>query len=138
MQFIRLNGSIIFFAVLWLIAFVVCKYLFLLKPSKQVFMVNFGSDFLQFKIIHSFWSSLLYIIINLTTNNLIIFISFGFALVFFLAVCARRYMLWKLMGESSPFFFWRIAAGLLLPLIGFANELLVTLLLVCSLTVAIW
>jgi hypothetical protein len=47
------------------------------------------------KILHSFWSSLVFILINYSSTNFSVFITFAFAFLLFLATLARRYVIWK-------------------------------------------
>jgi len=46
MDFIRLNGSIISFIVIWAIIYLVCKYFFSFRDSRLDFMIRFGCDLL--------------------------------------------------------------------------------------------
>ena len=64
MDFIRLMGSIIFFAAFILITYVICKFLIKVKDSKLNFMIRLSVDLMEVKVLHSFWTSLLYIIAN--------------------------------------------------------------------------
>jgi hypothetical protein len=44
MDFIRLNGSVLFFAVIWAVVIFVSAYLFRVKENRVKYMVAFGLD----------------------------------------------------------------------------------------------
>jgi hypothetical protein len=95
MDFIRLNGSVLLFAVVWTVVVLVSKYLFKVKENRLKYMVTFGIDIMEVKILHSFWSSLVFILINYSSTNFSVFVTFAFAYVLFLSILARRYAIWK-------------------------------------------
>ena len=64
MDFVRLMGSIIFFGVIVMVVYCVCKFLLGVKESRLDFVLRLAIDLMEVKIFHSFWSSLLYIIAN--------------------------------------------------------------------------
>ena len=138
MDFIRLNGSVLFFAVIWAVVILVATYLFKVKENRVKYMVAFGSDLMQVKIMHSFWSSLIFVIINHNTTNFSVFITFAFAFLIFLAIIARRYAIWKDEKDISPFFFWRLAATLLICFISLSNELVISLIFCLAVGATIW
>jgi hypothetical protein len=138
MDFIRLNGSVLFFAVLWTFVIIIAKYLFKIKESRLSYMVAFGVDLMEVKILHSFWSSLLFIIVNLSSTNFSVFATFAFAFVIFLAVAARRYAILKETKDISPLFVWRTLATLLICFISLANELLITLIFCLAVGISLW
>lgn len=138
MDFIRLNGSILFFAAIWGCVIIITKFLFQPSEKKIAYMIHFGLDLTQVKILHSFWSAVFYVIINYKATNFSVFVSFSFAILLFLAILSRRYIIWKQQNELSPFFLWRVVASLLICLISLANELLVAMIFVAAIVVAIW
>lgn len=85
------------------------------------------------KILHSFWSSFIYIIVNAKESE------FGLIAVFLLALClvvalvARRYTLYRETKDFSYLFAWRVVGTLLICCIALANELLLGLVLVAGL-----
>lgn len=121
MDFIRLNGSVLFFAAIWTIVVIISKYLIKVKENRLTYMIAFGLDLMEVKILHSFWSSLLFIIINYTVTNFSVFITFAFAFLLFSAMVARRYALWKETNDISPFFVWRALVTLLICFISLSN-----------------
>lgn len=138
MDFIRLNGSVILFGVIWAFALLISKCLFGIRQSQINYMVKFGSDIMEVKILHSFWSSLLFLIVNYNSSNYIIFITFCFACLFFIAVLGRRYTLWLDTKDVSPFFIWRMICTLLICFVSLANELLIGLIFVVSVVIVLW
>jgi hypothetical protein len=138
MDFIRLNGSVLFFAVLWTFVIIIAKYLFKIKESRLAYMVAFGVDLMEVKILHSFWSSLLFIIVNFSSTNFSVFATFAFAFIIFLAVAARRYAIWKETKDISLLFVWRTLATLLICFISLANELLITLIFCLAVGISLW
>lgn len=138
MDFIRLNGSVILFGVIWAFALLISKCLFGIRQSQINYMVKFGSDIMEVKILHSFWSSLLFLIVNYNSSNYIIFITFCFASLFFIAVLGRRYTLWLDTKDVSPFFIWRMICTLLICFVSLANELLIGLIFVVSVVIVLW
>jgi hypothetical protein len=138
MDFIRLNGSVLFFALLWSFIIIIGKFLFSISEKKISLMINFGLDLIEVKILHSFWSAIIYVIINYKAANISIFISFSFAIMSFLAILSRRYIFWKEDNEISPFFIWRLVSSLLISLLSLANELVVACIFTVALLIAIW
>ena len=138
MDFIRLMGSIIFFGVVMLAVYLICCYLFKLKQSRLDFIARFSFDLMEIKIFHSFWSSLLYIIVNYRATEFGMFIIFVLALCFLGGIIARRYSIWKDSKDLSPLFFWRAAGTLLICFVALANELIVSLLLLVGIGITMW
>lgn len=44
MDFIRLNGSVLFFGLVWTIIIIIAKYLFRIKENRISYMITFGID----------------------------------------------------------------------------------------------
>jgi hypothetical protein len=64
MDFVRLVGSIILFGVVMLVVYLIARCLLKVKQSKLDFITRFGIDLLEVKVMHSFWTSFIYIVIN--------------------------------------------------------------------------
>lgn len=92
MDFMRLNGSVLLFSAIWIIVVVIAKYLFTAKEKNISYLVTFGIDLVEVKVLHSFWSAVIYVIINYKSSNFNVFISFSFAFMLFLAILSRRYI----------------------------------------------
>lgn len=92
MDFMRLNGSVLFFAAIWGLVVIIAKYLFNVKEKNVAYIITFGVDLVEVKVLHSFWSAIIYNIINYKSSNFSVFISFSFAIILFLAILSRRYI----------------------------------------------
>ena len=92
MDFMRLNGSVLFFAAIWGLVVIIAKYLFKVKEKNVAYIITFGVDLVEVKVLHSFWSAIIYNIINYKSSNFSVFISFSFAIILFLAILSRRYI----------------------------------------------
>jgi hypothetical protein len=133
MDFIRLNGSVLFFGILWGAIILISKYLIKAKESRVRYMINFGIDLMEVKILHSFWSALIFVVINYNMTNFSIFATFLFALLLFSAINGRRYSIWRETKDVSPLYLWRVVGTLLFCFVSLANELLITLIFCTSL-----
>jgi hypothetical protein len=121
MDFIRLNGSVLLFGVVWAVVVLISKYLIEMRESRLNYMVRFGVDLVEVKILHSFWSALLFVVINYNATNFSVFVTFLFAFILFLAVLGRRYAAWVSEKDISPLFIWRLFSTLLICFISLAN-----------------
>jgi len=64
MDFIRLNGSVLFFGLVWGCVWVAARWLFRVGESRLSFLTRFGLDLMEVKVLHSFWSAVLLVIVN--------------------------------------------------------------------------
>lgn len=90
-----MNGSMIFFSILWVVIIFISKYLLKVSAERSDYMVKFGLDLAEVKLLHSFWSGLLFVVLNYRSSNFPLYVTFGFALVGGMIVVARRWLIWK-------------------------------------------
>lgn len=138
MDFIRLNGSVIFFGVVWGVVIAASKYLVKARDELVDLLITFGFDIMEVKVLHSFWSAAIFVAINYKSTNFSISLTFGFALAVFLGMMSRKYLSWKTEKSVSPFLVWRLVGTLLICLISLAPELLINLILSLSFVVMVW
>jgi hypothetical protein len=132
MDFVRLMGSIILFGVFMLCVYLVCRFLIGVKQSRLDFVVRLAIDLIEVKVLHSFWSALLFIVANYQATEFSIFVTFILAIVFLGGIIGRRYSIYKETGDFGPFFFWRAAATLTICFVAMANEVVVSVLVVLA------
>lgn len=138
MDFIRLMGSIILLGVVMLIIYLIARYLLKVKPWRLNLIANLGVDLMEIKIFHSFWTALIYIIVNFRTAQFGMFLLFLLAVWMVAAVIGRSYKAWRDNDNWSPLIFWRCFATLLICLLSLANELLMSLLILVAMGVTLW
>jgi hypothetical protein len=95
MDFIRLMGSVLLFGLLSLVTYAVCRFVLKFKEHRLDYMSKLCIDLMEVKILHSFWSSLLYVASNYQKTEFGMFIVFIFAIIFKGALIGRRYSIWK-------------------------------------------
>jgi len=95
-------------------------------------------DLMEVKILHSFWSSLLYVISNYQKNEFGMYMIFIFAIIFLGALIGRRYSIWKETQDFSPFFVWRMLSTFVICFVALANEIVISVLVIVSLIVTLW
>jgi hypothetical protein len=135
MDFLRLGGSIFTFALIWVALYAVLRWLFRAGDSALAYLVRVGCDLMEVKVMHSVWSALLSVVANLYAADLPIFISLGVGCLCLGGLSLRRVVVEGVLG---PFWWWRMAATLLLVVLPLANELTLSLLLATALGVGIW
>ena len=138
MDFIRLMGSVLFFGVLSLLVYVVCRFVLNFKEHRLDYFSKLCIDLMEVKILHSFWSSLLYIVSNYQKTSFGMYMIFIFATIFLGALIGRRYSIWKETKDFSPFFIWRALSTLLICFVAMANEIVISILVIVSLVIILW
>lgn len=138
MDFIRLMGSIFLFGILMLVIYLIAKFLLKLKEWRLNLIANLAVDLMEVKIFHSFWTALLYIVVNYQTAQFDMFLLFVLAVWMVAAVIGRSYKAWKGNDNWSPLIFWRCFAPLLICLLSLANELIISLLILLAMSVTMW
>jgi len=138
MDFIRLMGSVLFFGVISLVVYVICRFVLNFKEHRLDYMSKLCIDLMEVKILHSFWSSLLYVISNYQKNEFGMYMIFIFAIIFLGALIGRRYSIWKETQDFSPFFVWRMLSTFVICFVALANEIVISVLVIVSLIVTLW
>lgn len=120
MDFLRFMGAIILFFLLWVVILLVAKFLLKINQKSFQWLVRFGLDLIEVKILHSFWSSLIFLIVNGTSSaNFVIYVTHACSYFFLTLLIIKRWMIWKAYRSVSLFFLWRIVVTLLVCLAQF-------------------
>lgn len=90
MDFIRFMGSILSFLVLWSTVLLAAKFLFRVQDPTWKYLTNFGMDITEIKILHSFWSSLIYAILNANSPTFTIYLTQGASYLFVGLIIGRH------------------------------------------------
>lgn len=132
MDFIRMIGSILVFIAVWVLLIVVLKVFFIKNLLTLGWLVRLGMDFIEIKILHSFWNSLLFTIVISPQNNIYILWLHLFSYVFMGFTVFRYYKIYQESGSISYPFLWRVIATLLLSIAVYQQMVLLIILSLLS------
>jgi hypothetical protein len=128
MDFIRMIGSILLLIALLILVIIVLKIFVTENTTLLGWLIKVGMDVVEIKIIHSFWNSLIFTIMNSTQDNLYIFWVHLFSYTFIGLVGFRYYKTYQSTGEINYSFLWRLLSTLLLSISVF-NKMIVFIIL---------
>lgn len=132
MDFIRMIGSILVFVAVWSIFIVVLKVFFIKNTSILGWLLRLGMDLIEVKILHSFWNSLIFTIINSSQNNIYILWLHLFSYVFMGFTIFRYYKIYQENQTISYTFLWRLIVTLLLSVAVYQQMVLLIILSLIS------
>lgn len=125
-------GSILVFVAVWIIFIVVLKVFFIKNNATLGWLLRIGMDLIEVKILHSFWNSLIFTIINSSENDIYILWLHLFSYVFMGFTIFRYYKIYQENQSISFTFLWRLTATLLLSIAVYQQMVLLIILTLIS------
>ena len=101
MDFIRLIGSILMFIIAYGIMLWIVKNILEVTAPTFAFLLRLGMDLVEVKIVFSIWNSLLFTIVNASSNNLYLFAVHLVSYVFVGLILYRYYKIYTLSSKNE-------------------------------------
>lgn len=131
-------GSILVFVAVWVIFTVILKVFFTKNNLILGWLLRLGMDLIEVKILHSFWNSLLFTIINSSQNNIYILLIHLFSYIFLGLTIFRYYKTYQATNIVNHQFLWRLLATLLISVSVFEKMIVFVVLSLVAVGFGMW